>query len=365
MLLTGKSFFRRIHYEVLSVKEHASYDEIRASYKTAILNSHPDKLKKKSEAFTDHQQDFLDVQKAWEVLSDSTSRANYDKELQLMRQELEVPANEIELGDMSVESVGDFEEFFYECRCGDYFSITWSELKEIGIILDKETIEVHSSTVSLPASVLIPCGSCSLKHPVPAAHEDSWTVLRWVAGQAGGGGPAAEAWLAERADFERVFLAGESAGGNIAHHMAMRAGIGGLPCGVRIRGVALIHPYFLGSDVVESAEIYPEATESLETLWRTVCPSSSGLDDPMINPAAEAAPSLAGLGCGMALVCVGGADALRDRGRAYYRRLRESGWGGAATLFEAEGKAHTFHLFETDCEEAIAQHVAVCSFLNL
>ncbi|RWW07274.1 hypothetical protein GW17_00029356 [Ensete ventricosum] len=176
------------------------------------------------------------------------------------------------------------------------------------------------------------------EHPVPAAHEDSWTVLRWVAGQAGGGGPAAEAWLAERADFERVFLAGESAGGNIAHHMAMRAGIGGLPCG---------------------------ATESLETLWRTVCPSSSGLDDPMINPAAEAAPSLAGLGCGRALVCVGGADALRDRGRAYYRRLRESGWGGAATLFEAEGKAHTFHLFETDCEEAIAQHVAVCSFLNL
>ncbi|RWW07269.1 hypothetical protein GW17_00029354 [Ensete ventricosum] len=163
MLLTGKSFFRRIHYEVLSVKEHASYDEIRASYKTAILNSHPDKLKKKSEAFTDHQQDFLDVQKAWEVLSDSTSRANYDKELQLMRQELEVPANEIELGDMSVESVGDFEEFFYECRCGDYFSITWSELKEFGIILDKETIQVHSSTVSLPASVLIPCGSCSLK----------------------------------------------------------------------------------------------------------------------------------------------------------------------------------------------------------
>ncbi|XP_064971468.1 tuliposide A-converting enzyme 1, chloroplastic-like [Musa acuminata AAA Group] len=204
------------------------------------------------------------------------------------------------------------------------------------------------------------------EHPVPTAHDDSWTVLRWVAGHAGGGGaPAAEAWLAERADFERVFLAGESAGANIAHHMAMRAGIGGLPCGVRIRGVALIHPYFLGSDRVESAEIYPAATENLETLWRTMCPSSSGLDDPMINPVAEAAPSLAGLGCDRALVCVGGADALRDRGRAYYRRLRESGWEGEATLFEAEGKAHTFHLFETYCEEAIAQHRAVCSFLNL
>ncbi|URE20955.1 hypothetical protein MUK42_12653 [Musa troglodytarum] len=173
------------------------------------------------------------------------------------------------------------------------------------------------------------------EHPVPTAHDDSWTVLRWVAGHAGRGGPAAEAWLAERADFERVFLAGEGAGANIAHHMAMRAGIGGLPCGVRIRGVALIHPYFLGSDRVE------------------------------INPVAEAAPSLAGLGCGRALVCVGGEDALRDRGRAYYRRLRESGWGGEATLFEAEGKAHTFHLFETDCEEAMAQQKAVCCFLHL
>ncbi|RWW39428.1 hypothetical protein BHE74_00055245 [Ensete ventricosum] len=119
--------------------------------------------KKEDELLGKSSQVGINVQKAWEVLSDSTSRANYDKELQLMRQELEVPANEIELGDMSVESVGDFEEFFYECRCGDYFSVTWSELKEIGIILDKETIEVHSSTVSLPASVLIPCGSCSLK----------------------------------------------------------------------------------------------------------------------------------------------------------------------------------------------------------
>ncbi|URE20958.1 hypothetical protein MUK42_12653 [Musa troglodytarum] len=203
------------------------------------------------------------------------------------------------------------------------------------------------------------------EHPVPTAHDDSWTVLRWVAGHAGRGGPAAEAWLAERADFERVFLAGEGAGANIAHHMAMRAGIGGLPCGVRIRGVALIHPYFLGSDRVESAEIHPAKTENLETQWRTMCPSSSGLDDPMINPVAEAAPSLAGLGCGRALVCVGGEDALRDRGRAYYRRLRESGWGGEATLFEAEGKAHTFHLFETDCEEAMAQQKAVCCFLHL
>ncbi|WOK96210.1 hypothetical protein Cni_G04917 [Canna indica] len=84
------------------------------------------------------------------------------------------------------------------------------------------------------------------EHSLPAAYEDSWAILRWVAAHAAGGGHAAEAWLVEHADFERVYLAGESARGNIVHHMAMRAGRDGLPCGVRIRGMTLIHPYFFG-----------------------------------------------------------------------------------------------------------------------
>ncbi|CAL9127188.1 unnamed protein product [Musa textilis] len=202
------------------------------------------------------------------------------------------------------------------------------------------------------------------EHPVPTAHDDSWTVLRWWPATRAEGGPRRRrGWRSAPTSSACSWRA--RARGQHSPHMAMRAGIGGLPCGVRIRGVALIHPYFLGSDRVESAEIHPAKMENLETLWRTMCPSSSGLDDPMINPVAEAAPSLAGLGCGRALVCVGGEDALRDRGRAYYRRLRESGWGGEATLFEAEGKAHIFHLFDTDCEEAMAQQKAVCSFLHL
>lgn len=163
---TGKNIIQRTHYEVLAVKEDASYDEIRASYKTAVLNSHPDKLNNKSDGSTDQlklQQDFLDVQRAWEVLSNSKSRAEYNKELQILRHEFELPANEIELEDMSVETVDDFQQLFYECRCGDYFSITLSELGEMGIFLDKESVEVQYSTDPLPASVLIPCASCSLK----------------------------------------------------------------------------------------------------------------------------------------------------------------------------------------------------------
>ncbi|URE01285.1 Carboxylesterase family [Musa troglodytarum] len=103
------------------------------------------------------------------------------------------------------------------------------------------------------------------EHPIPAAYDDSWKALRWVASHANGG-PGPDRWLADHADFDRLFLAGDSAGANIAHHMAMRAGAEGLQRGVGVHGVVLVHPYFLGSEPVESAAINQEMTAGLEVL---------------------------------------------------------------------------------------------------
>ena len=52
------------------------------------------------------------------------------------------------------------------------------------------------------------------EHPIPAAYEDSWAAFQWVESHCNNGGP--EAWLNEHVDFERVFLAGESSGANVA-----------------------------------------------------------------------------------------------------------------------------------------------------
>lgn len=65
------------HYEVLNVKEDADYEEIRASYRSAVLNLHPDKLLKTYDTSDSNQRTserFLKVQKAWEILSNSSSR---------------------------------------------------------------------------------------------------------------------------------------------------------------------------------------------------------------------------------------------------------------------------------------------------
>ncbi|KAK9988329.1 hypothetical protein SO802_028568 [Lithocarpus litseifolius] len=63
-------------------------------------------------------------------------------------------------------------------------------------------------------------------HALPVAHEDSWAAMQWISAHSNGQGP--EPWLNQYADFGRVFLAGESAGANIAHYVAVQAGATGL-----------------------------------------------------------------------------------------------------------------------------------------
>jgi len=74
------------------------------------------------------------------------------------------------------------------------------------------------------------------EHPLPAAYEDSLAALEWVLA-------AADPWLAAHGDPARVFLAGDSAGGNICPHLAMHPDI---RQGAGLRGAVLIliHPWF-------------------------------------------------------------------------------------------------------------------------
>lgn len=152
---------RLTHYNILNVKENASQEEIRSSYKSAILTSHPDKLQKTSQPTNSK---FLEIQTAWEILGDVKSRALYDKELRVSRQD-DVIADEIELEDLVVEVSGDVVELFYQCRCGDYFSLDSLELKEMGfhLLMEGKKISLQATDRADMASIVLPCGSCSLK----------------------------------------------------------------------------------------------------------------------------------------------------------------------------------------------------------
>ncbi|XAR61864.1 hypothetical protein NMG60_11016400 [Bertholletia excelsa] len=165
-MLSAKNLIRKTHYDILGVREDANYEAIRTSYRSAILNSHPDKLHKTFETSLPDQESenrFLEVQKAWEILSNSKSRAAYDSELKILRQDSDA-AEDIGLEDLMVENSGDVLQLFYQCRCGDYFSIDSSELEEMGYqVLRDGSKFTLSASEALASSVLLSCGSCSLR----------------------------------------------------------------------------------------------------------------------------------------------------------------------------------------------------------
>ncbi|XP_054785490.1 hydrolase 3-like [Prosopis cineraria] len=78
------------------------------------------------------------------------------------------------------------------------------------------------------------------EHSLPAAYEDSWEALKWVVTCSTK--DASEEPLLNYGDFSRVFIAGDSAGGNIVHNIAMRGGVEDLTGGVRILGAIYVHP---------------------------------------------------------------------------------------------------------------------------
>ncbi|EXC17360.1 putative carboxylesterase 2 [Morus notabilis] len=145
------------------------------------------------------------------------------------------------------------------------------------------------------------------EYPVPIAYEDSW-----AASHASGSGP--EPILNEHADLSRVFLSGDSAGGNIVHNMVAQAGEESLGEKVTLLGSCLIHPHFIKREGDDS-----------EKIWRLACPTTSGSGDPRMNPISDA--RLARIGCGRVLICLAEIDWLRDEGLFYYETLVKSGWG--------------------------------------
>ncbi|KAK3017524.1 hypothetical protein RJ639_007199 [Escallonia herrerae] len=106
---------------------------------------------------------FLEIQRAWELLGNIQSRGVYDIKLGALRQDA-IGAEDVTFEDLTVEETGDVVEFLYQCRCSDYYSIDSLELGEMGFILsrDMSTISLQSRN-ALPASVVLPCDSCSLK----------------------------------------------------------------------------------------------------------------------------------------------------------------------------------------------------------
>ncbi|XP_020219503.1 probable carboxylesterase 2 [Cajanus cajan] len=195
------------------------------------------------------------------------------------------------------------------------------------------------------------------EHPLPTAYHDSWAAIQWVAAH----GRDHEDWLRVNADFERVFLAGDSAGANLGHYMALKMDN---VKGFGLKGFVMVNPYFWGKEAIGVEVSDDERRKMVDKWWGFVCPSDKGNDDPLINPFVEEAPSVEGVACHKVLVVVAENDILRERGKLYHKMLTNSAWKGNAQFYETLGEDHVFHIFNPHCDKAKTLLNRIAHFIN-
>ncbi|KAI4300619.1 hypothetical protein L6164_033975 [Bauhinia variegata] len=125
----------------------------------------------------------------------------------------------------------------------------------------------------LDVVVVAPDYRLAPEHRLPAAVEDAMEAVRWLQRQclslSKEGHDGGDAWLDGAVDFDRAFIAGDSSGGNIAHHLAVRLGTRPREMDpVRVRGFILVAPFFGGEARTKSEEGPQEEMLSLDLLDR-------------------------------------------------------------------------------------------------
>ncbi|KAH9299210.1 hypothetical protein KI387_030892 [Taxus chinensis] len=177
---------------------------------------------------------------------------------------------------------------------------------------------------------------------LPAAYDDCTEAVEWAAKHAAGKAEIAEEWLLPAVvDFSRCFLAGESAGGNIVHHVGLRVADVDLDP-LKVKGLIVLHPFFGGEEMVDSekGEKMEKFVEKCNFIWSISLPAGSDRNHPFCNPAVS--PIKSGLQLPPVLVGIAGKDDLKERGVMYYEYLKKC--GNEAELMVEESGVHAYHI---------------------
>ena len=190
----------------------------------------------------------------------------------------------------------------------------------------------------LPAVVISVNYRLSPEHRYPCQYDDGFDVLKFL--------DRNQSLLPKIADLSKCFLGGDSAGGNLAHHVAIRAGRERLGV-VKLIGLISIQPFFGGEERTESEIRLPAAplvsVERTDWIWKAFLPDGSNRDHESANVSGPNAVDISGLDYPETVVVVGGFDPLQDWQRRYYEWLKKS--GKEARLIEYPTMMHAFYMF--------------------
>jgi acetyl esterase/lipase len=160
--------------------------------------------------------------------------------------------------------------------------------------------------------------------------------------------PAAEL-LREAADITRVFLVGDSSGGNLVHHVAAHVGEDGANvwAPLHIAGGVPIHPGFVRAERSKSEmEATPDSVfftlDMLDKFLAMALPEGATKDHPYTCPMGQHAPPLEYVPLPPMLVAVAEKDLIRDTNIEYCDALRAA--GKEVEVLINRDMSHSFYL---------------------
>jgi acetyl esterase/lipase len=184
------------------------------------------------------------------------------------------------------------------------------------------------------------------ENPLPAAYEDGLTALIWLKQQSLRGASDHQ-WWSRLCNFSKIFLAGDSAGANIAHNVATRLGSKNAVEAtslkpLSLKGTILIQPFF-GGEARTQSENYmvqpPRSALSLaasDAYWRLALPAGANRDHPWCNPLSNKLEDLKLL---PAMVCISEMDILKDRNLEFCSALARAGKRSEYVVYKGVGHA--------------------------
>lgn len=184
------------------------------------------------------------------------------------------------------------------------------------------------------------------EHRLPAAFDDGFEALLWLRSLSLAQAQARENnWLTEHVDFQRVFLIGDSSGGNVVHEVAARAGHADVSP-LRVAGAIPIHPGFLRQERSKSELENPQSPlltlDMVDKFLSFALPLNSDKGHPYTCPMGPAASPIDGLKLPPFLLCVAGNDLIKDTEMEYYEAMKKA--GKDVELLVSPGMGHSFYL---------------------
>ncbi|XP_059624593.1 probable carboxylesterase 17 [Cornus florida] len=178
---------------------------------------------------------------------------------------------------------------------------------------------------------------------LPASYEDGVNAAVWVKQQALKGSSEHTWWLSQ-CNMSSMFLAGDSAGANIAHYVATQLSSTILKP-LCLKGTILIQPFFGGEARTESEKHAiqpPNSALSLsasDTYWRLSLPVGANRDHPWCNPLAKGAPMLGDLKLPPTMVFISDMDILKDRNLEFCAAMANAGKKVEMVIYKGVGHA--------------------------